>query len=102
MLDEEKINLARNPFASQLDISKISDDFRDKILEIKNNSSAYDLFVKKPLNFGFLCNGHMQKLIWVHLKSLPALSPLTYVNVDFLHLFKSKQKRGINLMFKIT
>ena len=26
MLDEEEINLARNPFASQLDISKISDD----------------------------------------------------------------------------
>ena len=26
ILNEEKINLARNPFASQLDISKTSDD----------------------------------------------------------------------------
>ena len=48
MLDEEKINLARNPFASQLDISKISDDLQDELLEMRNDFSAYDLFVKKP------------------------------------------------------
>ena len=50
MLEEEEINLARNPFASQLDILKISDDFQDELLEMRNDSSAYDLFVEKPLS----------------------------------------------------
>ena len=50
MLDEEKNNLARNPFASQLDISKISDDLQDELLEMRNNSSAYNLFVENPLS----------------------------------------------------
>ena len=48
ILNEEKINLARNPFASQLDISKILDDLQDKLLEMRNDSSTHDLFVKKP------------------------------------------------------
>ena len=50
ILDEEEINLAKNPFASQLDISKISDDLQDELLEMRNDSSAHDLFVEKPLS----------------------------------------------------
>ena len=50
MLDEEEINLARNPFASELDVLKISNDLQDELLEIRNDSSAYDLFVEKPLS----------------------------------------------------
>ena len=50
MLDEEEINLARNPFASQLDISNISDDPQVELLEMRNDLSAYDLFVEKPLS----------------------------------------------------
>ena len=49
ILDEEEINLARNPFASQLDISKISYDLQDELLEMRNDFSAYYLFVEKPL-----------------------------------------------------
>ena len=50
MLDEEEINLARNLFASQLDISKIPDDLQDKLSEMINDSSAYDFFVEKPFS----------------------------------------------------
>ena len=50
ILDEKEINLARNSFASQLDISKISDDLQDELLEMRNDSSAYDLFEGKPLS----------------------------------------------------
>ena len=39
MLDEEEINLARNPFALQFDISKISGDLQDELLEMRNDSS---------------------------------------------------------------
>ena len=35
MLDEEEINLAGNSFASQLDISKISNDLQDELLEME-------------------------------------------------------------------
>ena len=50
MLNEKEINLARNPFAAQFDISKISDDLQDELLEMRNDSSAYDLFNQKPLS----------------------------------------------------
>ena len=49
VLDEKEINLAKNAFASQLDISKISDDLQDELLEMRTDSSAYDLFLEKPL-----------------------------------------------------
>ena len=42
--------MARNPFASQFDISKISDDLQDELLEMRKDSSAYDLFDQKPLS----------------------------------------------------
>ena len=103
MLDEEKINLARNPFASQLDISKILDDLRDELLEMRNNSSAYNLFVENPLfQFWVSIQWSYAKISMVAFKVITPLSPLTYMNVDFLHLFKSKRNRGINLMCKIT
>ena len=50
MLHEEEINLARNPFAFQFDISKISNDLQDELMEMRNDSSAYDLFDQKPLS----------------------------------------------------
>ena len=50
MLDKEEINLARNPFASQFDISKISDDLQEELLEMRNDFSAYNLFDQKPLS----------------------------------------------------
>ena len=33
-----------------LNISKVSDDFQDELLEIRNDSFAHDLFVKKSLS----------------------------------------------------
>ena len=62
MLDEKEISLARNLFASQLDISKISDDLQDELLEmipLHMISSWKNL----SLNFGFLCNSHMQRSV---------------------------------------
>ena len=50
ILNEEEMNLARNPFASQLDMSKISNDLQDKLLEMINDSSKHDLFIEKPLS----------------------------------------------------
>ena len=73
--------------------SKISDDLRDELLEMRNDSSAYDFFDQRPLSqFGFLRKDHMQRSVRLDIKSLSSLSSLTYVNVDFLHLFKSKRK----------
>ena len=96
----KNINLARNPFASQLDIAKIADDLQDKLLEMGNDSSAHDLFLEKPLlHFGFSAMV-IYKDQWLHLKSLSFLSPLTYLKVDFLHLFKSRQKQETKLMCK--
>ena len=65
MLDKEEINLARNSFASQFDISKISDDLQDELLEMRKDSSAYDLFDQKPLSqfWVSLCNGHTQRSV---------------------------------------
>ena len=103
MLDEKEINLARNPFASQLDISKTSDDLQDELLEMRNNSSAYNLFVENTLSqFWVSIQWSYAKISMVAFKVLTPLSPLTYVNVDFLHLFKSKRNRRMNLMCKIT
>ena len=69
---------------------------------MKNNSSAYDLFVEKPLSQFWVSMQRSYAKISMAALSLPPLSPLTYVNMDFLQLFKSKGKRGINLMCKIT
>ena len=102
MLDEEEINLAKNPFASQLHISKISDDFQDELLEMRNDFSAYDLFLEKPLSqFWVSVQRSYTKISMAAFKIITSFVS-TYVNVDFLHLFKSKRKRGINLMCKIT
>ena len=50
IMDDKKINLARNPFTSQFDISKIADDLQDELLEMRNDSFGYNLLLEKPLS----------------------------------------------------
>ena len=74
MLDEEEIILARNSFASQLDISKILDDLQNELLEMRNDSSAYDLFVEKPLSQFWV--SMQRSYAKICMAALPPLSPL--------------------------
>ena len=47
---EEESKLVRNPFLLHLDISKISDDLQDELLDMRNDSSVRELFLEKSLS----------------------------------------------------
>ena len=110
MLEEEEINVARNPFASQLDISKISDDFQDELLEMRNDFSAYNLFVEKslsqfwvsmqwsyakismaafkiinPFDSNYLCEGGFPTLIQIKTKARNKLDVQDHMRLAVLH-----------------
>ena len=57
--EEEESKLTRNPFLLHLDISKISDDLQDELLDLRNNSSASQLFLEKSLSvLGFYATAY--------------------------------------------
>ena len=76
ILNEEKINLARNPFASQLDISKTSDDLQDELLKMRNDSSAHDLFVEKPLSQ--FCVSMQRSYAKISMAALKIITPFVF------------------------
>ena len=48
--EEEESKLVRNPFSLHLDISEISDDLQDELINMRNDSSARELFLEKSLS----------------------------------------------------
>lgn len=49
-LKEEETRLIRNPFSASLDVTSIPDELQDEFLDLRNDSSARDLFSEKLLN----------------------------------------------------
>ena len=41
--------MLRNPFCAELDVSCIPDDIQDEYLDLRNDSSAHDLFNVKSV-----------------------------------------------------
>ena len=48
-LSQEQEALVRNPFCTELDVSSIQDDIQDEFLDLRNDSSARDLFMVKSV-----------------------------------------------------
>ena len=48
-LSQEQEALVRNPFCMELDVSSIPDDIQDEFLDLRNDSSARDLFKEKSM-----------------------------------------------------
>ncbi|XP_076056323.1 zinc finger BED domain-containing protein 5-like [Oratosquilla oratoria] len=48
-LSQEQEALVRNPFSTELDVSSIPDEIQDEFLDLRNDSSAHDLFKVKSL-----------------------------------------------------
>ncbi|XP_076320060.1 protein FAM200A-like [Tachypleus tridentatus] len=53
-LSQEQEALVRNPFCTELDVSSIPDDIQDEFLDLRNDSSARDLFKVKSVTL-FWC-----------------------------------------------
>ena len=93
ILNEEKMNLARNPFASQLDISKISNDLQDELLEMRNNFSAHDRFIEKPLSqFWFSMQRSYAKISMAALKIITHFVSTYLCERGFFTLLQIKTK----------
>ena len=48
-VSEEQEALVRNPFFNELDVSSIPDEIQDEFLDLRNDSSARDLFKVKSI-----------------------------------------------------
>ncbi|XP_076039422.1 zinc finger BED domain-containing protein 5-like [Oratosquilla oratoria] len=48
-LSQEQEALVRNPFSTELDVSSIPDEIQDEFLDLRNDSSAHDLFMVKSV-----------------------------------------------------
>ena len=49
-LKEKEPILARNPFSNFLDVSNIPEEMQEQFIEFKNDSTAHDIYHKKPLS----------------------------------------------------
>ena len=54
-LKEEEAILARNPCSNSLDVSDILDEMQEQFIELKNDSTARDIYHEKPLSH-FWCD----------------------------------------------
>ena len=50
-LTEEEAALLRNPFSASIDIARIPNEVQDEFLDLRNDSSALNLFDEKPLTY---------------------------------------------------
>lgn len=72
-LTEEEEALVRNPFSATLDISSIPDEVQDEFLDLRNDSTARDLFREKSVT-QFWCTMH-QSYSKVSMLALRVLLP---------------------------
>ena len=49
-LKEEEAILPRNPFSKSLDVSDIPDKMQEQFIELKNDSTAFDIYHEKSLS----------------------------------------------------
>ena len=49
-LKEEEAILAQNPFSNSLDVSDIPDEMQEPFIELKNDSTARDVYHQKSLS----------------------------------------------------
>ena len=49
-LKEEEAILARNPFSDSLDVGDITDKMQEQFIELKNDSTARDIYHEKSLS----------------------------------------------------
>ncbi|XP_068212635.1 zinc finger BED domain-containing protein 5-like [Palaemon carinicauda] len=72
-LSQEQEALVRNPFCTELDVSSIPDEIQDEYLDLRNDSSARDLFKVKSVT-QFWC-GMYQSYSKISMIALHVLVP---------------------------
>ena len=90
MMRKEENKLARNPFSLYVDISKISDDLQDELLNMRNDLCARELFLEKSLS-----------QFWVSMQlSYPKISRVAFkIVVSFVSTYLCE--RGFSTLVQI-
>ena len=100
---EEESKLVRNPFSLYLDISEISDNLQDELLDMRNDSSARELFLEKSLSqFWVSMQLSYPKISRAALKIVVPFVSTYLCERGFSTLVQIKRKQETNLMCKIT
>ena len=90
---QEQEALVRNPFCTELDVSSIQDDIQDEFLDLRNDSSACDLFkVKSVTQFWCIMYQSYTKVSMIALRVLVPFASTYLCEAGFSTLVNIKTK----------
>ncbi|XP_068234222.1 zinc finger BED domain-containing protein 5-like [Palaemon carinicauda] len=99
-LSQEQEVLVRNPFCTELDVSSIPDEIQDEYLDLRNDSSAHDLFKAKYVT-QFWCGMYQSysKISMIPLRVLVPFASTYLCEAGFSTLvdMKTKNRKRLEL-----